>query len=151
SAQSVSGGFGDIAFSRDGNSLYAVRNSVGGLVRIDTSLDERGDTTDTPAAQVEVCAEPSAMVWFSDGATEYAAISCYRPGALYIVDLGAFRVVEQVFVGAGPHQMVVDAPRSYVYVANTLDATISVVDVGRTRSTRFTEVARIGLQEPYSG
>ncbi|HGG58108.1 MAG TPA: hypothetical protein ENK31_09965 [Nannocystis exedens] len=151
SATSVAGGYGDIAFSRDGNSLYAVRNSVGNLIRIDTSLDERGETRDTPAAQVEVCAQPSEMVVFDDGSNEYAAISCYSPGTVFFVDLSAFRVIEQVFVGSGPHQMSHDEARQYLYVANTLDATISVVDLAVSRPTRFTEVARIGLQEPYSG
>ncbi len=151
SATEVAGGFGDIAFSRDGNSLYVVRNSIGNLIRIDTSVDERGETRDTPAAQVEVCARPSEMVVFGDGSNEYAAISCYSPGAVFFVDLGAFRVIEQVFVGSGPHQMSYDEARQYLYVANTLDSTISVVDLADDRSTRFTEVARIGLQEPYSG
>lgn len=151
SSTSSAGGFGDIAFSRDGNSLYVVRNSVGGLIRVDTSVDERGETRDTPAAQVEVCANPSAMVTFTDAHTEYAAISCYRPATIFIVDLSAFRVIEQVFVGAGPHQMTYDAARSYLYVGNTLEATVSVVDLDARRNTRFTEVARIGLQEPYSG
>jgi len=150
-AAAVAGGYGDLAFSRDGNSLYAVRNSVGSLIRIDTSLDESGDTRDTPAAQVEVCAQPSAMVVFNDNNVEYAAISCYGPGTLFIVDLSAFRVIEQVFVGSGPHEMTYDAARQYIYVANSLDSTISVVDLADHRSTRFTEVARLGLQEPYSG
>jgi len=151
SATAVAGGFGDIAFSRDGNSLYVVRNSVGSLIRIDTSLDESGETRDTPAAQVEVCAQPSAMVVFGDEGNEYAAVSCYRPGTIFIIDLSAFRVIEQVFVGSGPHQMTYDEARQYIYVANSLDATISVVDIDDRRKTRFTEVARIGLQEPYSG
>lgn len=151
SATAAAGGFGDIAFSRDGNSLYVVRNSIGSLIRIDTSLDERGETRDTVAAQVEVCANPSEMVVFGDGSSEYAAISCYSPGTVFFVDLSAFRVVEQVFVGSGPHQMSHDEARQYLYIANTLDSTLSVIDLADTRSTRFTEVARIGLQEPYSG
>ncbi len=91
------------------------------------------------------------MVVFGDVGNEYAAVSCYRPGAIFIIDLDGFRVIEQVFVGSGPHQMTYDEARQYLYIANSLDATISVVDTDDRRSTRFTQVARIGLQEPYSG
>ena len=37
-----------------------------------------------------------------------------------------------------------------LYVANTLEASVSVVDLSRTRTTRFEEIARLGLQEPFS-
>ena len=45
----------------------------------------------------------------------------------------------------------VDLAREVVFVGNTLDATISVIDMGDGRSTRFSEIGRLGLQEPYSG
>lgn len=150
--------FGDLAFSRDGNSLYIVQSNPGALVRVDSSLDERGATRDFPSGIVEVCANPTEMILFDDaplpedpGAIEYAAISCYSVGMIFIVDLAAFKVVESLSTGSGPHQMIFDRARGYLYVANSLDATIGVIDVSRARSTRFTEVARLGLQEPYTG
>ncbi|MEZ4451741.1 MAG: hypothetical protein R3B09_19910 [Nannocystaceae bacterium] len=149
--------YGDIAFSSDGNSLYIVQTNPGALLRLDTSLDERGAVRDLPAGVVEVCQNPTEMLIFDDAihgvpkSTEYAAISCYGVGMIFIVDLSAFRVVKSLGTGAGPHHMVFDRARGYVYVANTLDATLGVIDVSPIQPTRFTEVARLGLQEPYTG
>lgn len=149
--------YGDLAFSRDGDSLYIVQSNPGALVRVDTSLDERGGTRDFPSGIVEVCASPTAMILFDDAIAgaeatgQYAAITCYSAGMVFIVDLDAFEVVESLSTGSGPHQMVFDRARGYIYVANTLDATIGVLDVSPARDTRFTEVARLGLQEPYTG
>lgn len=140
---------GDIAFSRDGNRLFAVQTSPGGLAYVDTSLDSRGLTRDYEAGLVELCAQPTAMVLFSDEANEYAAVTCYRPAELFIVDLSGVRVVANIVLGTGPNAMTVDHARQYIYVANSLDKTISLVDISRLRPTRFSEVARLGLQVPY--
>lgn len=146
---SASALLGDIAFSRDGNRLFAVQTSPGGLAYVDTSLDSRGLTRDYEAGLVELCAQPTAMVLFSDEANEYAAITCYRPAELFIVDLSGVRVVANIVLGTGPNAMTVDQARQYIYVANSLDKTISLVDISRLRPTRFSEVARLGLQVPY--
>ncbi|MBZ5711612.1 YncE family protein [Nannocystis pusilla] len=144
-----SGQMGDIAFSRDGRRLFAVQSSPGALLFVDTSVDERGETRDESAGLVELCSGPSRMALFEDGANEYAAVSCPTPGEVFIVDLSGFRVVANVATGAGPHPIIVDRARRLLYVGNTLDATVSVIDVARDRPTRFAEIARIGLQTPY--
>lgn len=146
-----SASLGEIAFSADGDRLYVVQSSPGALLRVDTSVDERGATRDVTTGIVELCFRPSDMIAFSDGGIDMAAVSCSSTGAIFVVDLASMRVVEQVFAGAGVHAMVHDPVRGFIYAANTLDATISVIDVAAYRPTRFTQVARIGLQEPYSG
>jgi DNA-binding beta-propeller fold protein YncE len=140
---------GDIAFSRDGRRLFAVQSSPGALLFVDTSVDERGETRDESAGLVELCSGPSRMALFEDGANEYAAVSCPTPGEVFIIDLSGFRVVANVATGAGPHPLVVDRARQLLYVGNTLDATVSVIDIARDRPTRFAEIARVGLQTPY--
>lgn len=140
---------GDIAFSRDGNRMFAVQTTPGALAYVDTSLDSRGLTRDYTAGFVELCAQPTAMALFSDESNEYAAVTCYKPQELFIVDLSGVRVVANIVLGTGPHAMTVDKARQYIYVANSLDKTISVVDISRLRPTRFAEVARIGRQVPY--
>ncbi|MCA9714466.1 MAG: hypothetical protein KC468_07245 [Myxococcales bacterium] len=141
---------GEMAFSPDGNTLYVVQTNPGGLVRVDTSLDEKGRPVNLPAGVIEICAEPNAMTLFSDDSGEYAAITCHRPALVFIVELRSFRVVSNIIAGTGPHELVYDAARNFLYVANSLGATISVIDVDNSRTTRFTEVARIGLEDPYS-
>gem|GEM_PF-1282390 len=140
---------GDIAFAADGNRMFAVQTAPGALVYVDTSIDDRKLTRDASAGVVELCAQPTAMTLFSDGASEYAAVTCYKPQELFIVDLSGVRVVANLLLGTGAHAMTVDHARQYLYVSNSLDKTISVVDIGRLRPTRFSEVARIGLQVPY--
>ena len=140
---------GDLAFSADGNRMFAVQTNPGALVYVDTSLDDRKLTRDASAGLVELCAQPTTMSLFSDGASEYAAITCYKPQEMFIVDLSGVRVVANLLLGTGPHAMTVDHARQYLYVANSLDKTISVVDISRLRATRFSEVARLGRRVPY--
>lgn len=143
------GQLGDIAFSRDGRRLFALQSNAGALLYVDTSVDERGEIRDEPAGLVELCTGPTRMALFEDGSNEYAAVSCPTPSEVFIVDLSGFRVVANIVTGQGPHPIVVDRARQLLYVGNTLDKTVSVIDIARDRPTRFAEIARVGLQEPY--
>lgn len=149
SVNSGSGQLGDVAFSRDGRRLFAVQSQPGALLFVDTSVDGRGETRDEPAGLVELCNGPSRMTLFEDGANDYAAVSCPGPSQVFIVDLSGFRVVANVVTGQGPHPIVFDRARQLLYVGNTLDETVSVIDVARDRPTRFAEIARVGLQTPF--
>ncbi len=141
----------DIAFTNDGDELYVVQSNPGGLVRVDTSLDEDNEPHDISVAQVEVCAQPTSLVIYDDGTSRFGLVTCYRTAEVFIVDLTSLTVAGLVRAGTGPDALTVDLAREVVYVANSLDATISVIDMSPTRTTRFTELARLGLQEPYSG
>ncbi len=140
----------EIAFSRTGDELYVVQTNPGALVRVDTSVDDEGNTVDLPAGEIEVCSRPGTVTLYEDGDARIAAVSCYQSGQIYMIDLNAFKVAAVVQAGIGPSQMIVDYAREYIYVSNYLDATISVIDLSTKRPTRFAEVARLGLQEPYS-
>jgi DNA-binding beta-propeller fold protein YncE len=127
-----------------------VQRNPGGLIRIDTSLGVDGEPLDVDVGAVEVCSQPTSMVIYDDGDNEYGLVTCYRSGEVFIVDLAALTVVGLSRAGIGPDAMAVDVAREVVYVANSLDATISIIDMGRTSPSRFTEIGRIGLQEPYT-
>jgi len=142
---------GSVKFTEDGNSMYVVQSSPGALLRVNTSVGPDGDVRREPTGSVEVCPRPAEMALYEDGANSFALVSCYSVGQVYIVDLNGFQVVSVTQVGTGPHRMTVDLAREAVFVGNTLDATISVIDMGDGRPTRFTEIGRLGLQEPYSG
>lgn len=139
----------DIGFSRSGDELYVVQSNPGGLLRIDTSIGADGETRDVPAGQVEVCAQPTSLAIYDDGGSQFGLVTCYRSGELFIVDLASLTVVGLSRAGIGPDALAVDLAREYVYVGNSLDGTISVIDMSRARPTRFNQIARIGLQEPY--
>lgn len=143
---------GDIAFAdARGDKLLIVQTNPGALLQLDTSLDDNGDPLDIPAGPpIELCAEPSRMKLYEDAGQRFALVSCFASALVYVVDLEAARVINQVVVGTGPHELVIDEAREVLYVANTLEASISVVDLSRRRPTRFEEIARLGLQEPFS-
>jgi DNA-binding beta-propeller fold protein YncE len=141
---------GDMAFSADGNELFAVQTNPGGLLRVDTSVDISGNPREVAAGVVEVCPRATAMEVYRDGQDDYALVSCYRSAAVFVVDLNTLNVVGNIQPGTGPHHITADLAREVVYVANTLEETISVVDMARSSPARFNEIARIGLQEPYS-
>ncbi|TPV93948.1 MAG: hypothetical protein B7733_17710 [Myxococcales bacterium FL481] len=141
---------GGMAFSQDGRELFLLQSLPGALIRIEAEVNELGSVINEPAAEVEVCSRPKALALYENAHQRYGLLTCYVNSSLFIVDLDSFSVVATLFVGAGAHKMVVDPAREYVYVANTLEATLSVVDLSRHRPSRFTEVARLGIREPYS-
>ncbi|EDM80361.1 hypothetical protein PPSIR1_11315 [Plesiocystis pacifica SIR-1] len=140
----------DIAFTDEGEELYAIQSVPGALLRIDTSLDVDGDPLNVTVGQVEVCGQPTSLRLYEDGESKYGLITCYRSAELFIVDLSSLAVAAVVRLGIGPDQLELDYAREVVYAANTLDATVSVVDMSRTSPSRFTEIGRIGLSEPYT-
>ena len=99
---------------------------------------------------LELCEDPTRMRLYEEDGKRYALVSCFRAALIYIVDLQSFRVVDAVVAGTGPYELEIDRPRRLLYVANNLESSISVIDLARDRPTRFREIARIGLQEPFS-
>ncbi len=140
---------GDVQFGDAcGDELFVLQTNPGALLRLDTSLDA-GVPDDIPAGRpIEVCDQPTRFkVWPEQG---LAFVSCFQAAYVYIIDLRAEQVVDAVITGTGPHDLVLDEVRGMLYVANLLEGSVSVIDVGLERPTRFKEIARIGLQEPFS-
>ncbi len=140
---------GDVQFGDAcGDELYVLQTNPGALLRLDTSLDA-GVPEDIPAGRpIEVCDQPTRFkVWPEQG---LAFVSCFQAAYVYVVDLRAEQVVDTVITGTGPHDLVLDEVRGMLYVANLLEGSVSVIDVSLDRPTRFKEIARIGLQEPFS-
>lgn len=146
----VSTALGDVAFAdAAGEDLLVLQTNPGALMRVNTSLDERSAPYDTPSGPpLELCDEPNRMrVWPEEG---LAFISCFDSANVYAVDVRAMRLVDVIVTGTGPNELALDPIRKMLYVAHTLEASIGVIDVDRTRPTYLKEVGRIGLQEPFS-
>jgi hypothetical protein len=140
---------GDVHFGDAcGEQLYVLQTNPGALLRMDTSL-ENGEPVDVPAGRpIEVCDQPTRFqVWQEQG---LAFVSCFQAAYVYVVDLRAEQVVDTIITGTGPHDVVLDEVRQVLYVANLLEGSVSVIDISLERPTRFKELARIGLQEPFS-
>ena len=135
-----------------GDELYVVQTTPGALLQMDTSLGPDGEPANIPAAPpIELCLQPTVFTVHDDGIERLAFVSCFRSAAIFVVDLDSFEVVGSVLGGTGPHDLLVDPERQVLYSANTLEATLSVIDLSRTRGTRFSEIARIGIQEAFGG
>lgn len=139
---------GDIAFERpdDGNRLVLVQTTPSGLVRVDTSLDEHGDSKDEVLSVAPVCVNPNVLaIHRPEGAEPLALVTCYSEGELAVVGLDTFRLLTTVQLGAGANEMAIDDEGRRVFVANTLEDTISVVSLDRASADFLHEIARIGL------
>lgn len=148
-ASTRSEALGDVQFGDAcGDELFVLQTNPGALLRLDTSI-ENGEPLDIPAGRpIEVCDQPSRFqVWEEQG---LAFVACFQSAYVFVIDLRAEQVVDTIITGTGPHDVILDEVRGMLYVANLLEGSVSVIDVGLSRPTRFKEVARIGLQEPFS-
>lgn len=149
---------GDMAFADPrGDQLLVVQTNPGALISLDTSIGEDGEPLDIPSAPpIEICAEPSRMKIYTERdenglpVQRYALITCFRAALVYVVDLESLRVVDAIVVGTGPFDLTIDDDREVAYVINNLESSVSVIDLSRRRATRFQEMARLGLQDPFS-
>jgi YVTN family beta-propeller protein len=76
-------------------------------------------------------AQPLDIVFAPDGKQAYVA--AFGSGKVGVLD-GVGNVVDRIKVGFGPGGLALDAKRQRLYVLNHLEATISVVDLGRRAS-----------------
>lgn len=139
---------GDLAFERpdDGDRMLLVQTTPAGLVRIDTSVDERGESKDDILGVAPLCGNPNLLaIHRPEGAEPLALVTCFEDGELAVVGLDTFRLIRSVQLGAGANEIAIDEPRLWAYVANTREDTISVVELDRTSPAFLTEIARIGL------
>ena len=136
-----------------GNRLLVVHTTPPALSRVDTSLNDAGNPRVDVLDTLSLCGNPNLIVVHrpadtGGGGPPLAAISCYGSDQVAIVDLNLFRVVETIDVGDGPNELLLDALRGYLFVANTAESTISIIDLDPTRVTYLSELATLGLNAP---
>jgi hypothetical protein len=143
-----SAALGDVVFGdARGDALYVIETNPGALIKMNTALDFDAEPFDISSAPpIELCAEPNRMTIWND----MAFVTCFRAAYIFVIDLRSFQVIDTIITGTGPHDLVVDSGRLVLYAANTLEGSVSVIDIDPTHATRFAEIARIGLQEPFS-
>lgn len=138
---------GDLAFEDDtGQRLLVVQTTPPSLARVDTSVDDRGQPKNQLMQTVGLCNNPNLLVLHRPSEAEaLALVSCFGDGEVAAVNLSTFTVIATVQVGAGANEMVVDAARRILYVANSQESTISLVSLDRRDPRFLTEYARLGL------
>ena len=140
---------GDLAFEDPtvGDRLLVVQTTPGALARVDTSVDPEFDAPrNALVATVPLCSNPNVLAIHRPANEEWLAmVSCFSYGVVAVVGLGTFTVVARILVGAGPNEMVIDAEREQLYVANSREDTISVVSLDRQSPAYLREWARLGV------
>jgi hypothetical protein len=137
---------GDLAF-RDPDHLLMVHTTPPALSLIDTSIDEEGELLNTLQASLPLCANPNLLeLWQPSDAADLALVSCYSDRRVSVIDLDTFTVFRTLHLGDGPNEMLIDAERRWLLIANVLDDSISVVSLDATSPDYLLEIATIGLE-----
>ncbi|HVI02221.1 MAG TPA: hypothetical protein VM869_26085 [Enhygromyxa sp.] len=136
-----------------GDRLLVVHTTPPALSRVDTSLDEDQNPRFEVVDTVGLCTNPNLVaVWrpaeHGQIGPELALVSCYGADQLAVVDLGVFAIVRTIALGDGPNELAIDATRRWLFVANTAESSISIVDLDATRPSYLTELATLGLDTP---
>ena len=120
-----------------GSELLVVQTTPPTLVRIDTSVNEEGSTIDKVMGTVGLCRNPNLLTIARPTQEEWLAfVSCYADDEIVAVALGAFVKVASIPVGDGPNEMVVDERRQKLYVVNTLEDSLAIIELSR-KSPQF--------------
>jgi hypothetical protein len=139
---------GELAFEdpATGERLLVVHTTPPGLSRLDTSLNENADPKNDLMQSVSVCQNPNHLAVHRPQDGEWLAfVSCYGPGELAVISLSTFETIAHLELGEGTNELVVDEERKWLYVANAIESTISIVELDRTSPRFLREVVTMGL------
>ncbi|PRP91506.1 hypothetical protein ENSA5_54800 [Enhygromyxa salina] len=143
---------GGMAFEdpEQGDRLLVVHTTPPALSRVDTSLDDEGAVGADVLATVSLCTNPNLVRVHRpslDGGLgpPLALVTCYGSDQLAIVDLNPFILVKTLDLGDGPNEMLIDDARDWLFVANTAEGTISIVDLDAGNPSYLEEIATLGL------
>jgi hypothetical protein len=136
-----------------GDRLLIVHTTPPALSRLDTSLDEDKNPRFVVVDTVGLCTNPNLVAVWRPGEVgeigpDLALVSCYGVDQLAVVDLGVFAIVRTIDLGDGPNELLIDVTRRWLFVANTAESSISIVDLDATRPSYLSELATLGLRTP---
>lgn len=134
-----------IAITPDGNTLF-VANNLGDSLGMIEDLRGRRKLTRIDlrrAGDSEQFIYPySVVVVPSRGSSLKAYVSCWNDSSVAVVEAG--KLVSRVQVGRHPTVMLLNSERTRLYVANSNDDSVSVID---TRTDKEIERIRVSLSE----
>lgn len=144
---------GGMAFEdpEQGDRLLVVHTTPPALSRIDMSLDEEQNPRVEVLATVNMCGNPNLVSVYrpNDGiAASLAMVTCHGSDQVAIVDLGLFLVIATIDIGDGPNEMLIDDARDWLFVANTAESSISIINLDAARPDYLQEFATLGLDTP---
>jgi hypothetical protein len=139
---------GDLEFEdpATGERLLLVSTTPPGFARIDTTLDDQRTPKDELMHSISLCNDPNMLeVYRPDPGENLAFVSCFSDDRVAVVSLASFSVVKTLHIGHGPNEMETDLARKRLYVVNTRENAISIVELDPTSPDYLDEVAVIGL------
>ncbi|HLT39499.1 MAG TPA: hypothetical protein VK034_24615 [Enhygromyxa sp.] len=136
-----------------GDRLLVVHTTPPALSRMDTSLDDDQNPEFDVVDTIALCTNPNLVTVWRPSAVgspgpALALVSCYGSDQLAVVDLGVFALVRTIDLGDGPNELLIDPARRWLFVANTAESSISIVDLDATRPGYLEEVITLGLGTP---
>jgi hypothetical protein len=146
---------GGMAFEdpEQGERLLVVHTTPPALTRIDMSLDADGNPRLQLLTSVSLCGNPNLVSVYrpsldGDPGPALALVSCYGSDQLAVVDLGLFIVIATIDLGDGSNELLIDEARNWLFVANTAESSISIVDLDVGQPSYLREIATLGLATP---
>lgn len=138
---------GDLRFvdPEIGDELLVVNTTPPALSLVDTSLDDRDEPVDQLLRSIPLCGNPNLLELYRPTDEPWLAfVSCPGQDRVQVVDVEAFQVIRSIPVGEGGNELLVDEVRRRLYVANTGESTISVIELNRGLDF-LREIAILGL------
>ena len=139
----------DLAFE-DPEHLLMVHTTPPALSRIDTSLDEDGNPLNLISRTVSLCSNPNQLELYpapGDPAAppRFAFVSCYGDGRVSVVALPELTPFRTIYLGEGSNELLVDPDRQWLFVANVIENSISIVELDPSDPDYLREFATLGL------
>ena len=128
-----------------GDELLVVNTTPPALSLVDTSLDDRDEPVDALLRSIPLCGNPNLLELYRPPDEPWLAfVTCPGQDRVQVIDVEAFEVIRSIPLGRGANEIAVDGDGARLYVANTGESTISVIDLSRG-TTYLTEIGIIGL------
>ena len=138
---------GEIAFANP-DELYMVSTTPPALSRIDTSLDAAADPRNIITQTVSLCSNPNHLaLWQPSNGERLAFVSCYSDGRVSAVELDTMRVVRTIHLGPGSNELLVDAERQWLFAANVIEGSISIIELDQTHPAYLEEIITLGPRD----
>lgn len=136
---------GDLAFM-DPEHLLMVHTTPPALSLVDTSLDENAEPVNMLQTSIPLCANPNMLeLWQPNQGPQLAFVSCYSGRRVSVISLDDFTNFRTLHLGDGTNEMLLDAQRQWLFVANVIEDTVSIVSLDPGDPRYLTEFATIGL------
>lgn len=124
-----------LAFSADGNRLYAVSQNPSSLITIDTSLNDEGKARNLFIRRHVIAGRLGGIALVEHPDATLAYLTLYKEREIAVVDVATGTRLSTIAVGATPYAIVPDPTRPLVYAALFEENAVAVIDTDASSPT----------------